>query len=170
MADPFLGEVRLFGFNFPPFGWAFCSGTVLPIAQNQSLYSLLGTTYGGNGRTDFALPDLRSRVPMHRTGFGGAFPQGTKGGEEPQPLTVSEIPSHDHVVSASTDDATDTTPGGNLPATVEPNFNVYGPATNLVSNLTAVGNTGSNQGHDNMQPFLAINFCIALQGTFPPRN
>jgi microcystin-dependent protein len=173
MSEPFLAEVRIVGFNFPPRGWALCDGQILPINQNQSLFSLLGTTYVGDGRTNFALPDLRGRTPLH---FGtSAAPgavnhnQGQKNGEETHPLSASEMPDHDHSVAANAAPATSDEPQGNLPA--RPGFDAYGGPTALGAfGAETVGDTGGGQGHDNMQPWLALNFCIALQGLFPSRN
>jgi len=177
MSEPFLAEIMIVGFNFPPRGFAQCDGQILPINQNQSLYSLLGTTYGGDGRTTFALPDLRGRVPVHvGTGGGHTATQGERGGEENHPLTVGEMPQHDHGANA-----TNTTPagmtqagalltqtgGGRQPLTAygDPDGSALTP---LVG--SSIGNTGSGAGHNNMQPFLALNFVIALQGLFPSRN
>ncbi len=165
MSEPFLAEVRMVGFNFAPRGWAFCDGQILPINQNQSLYSLLGTTYGGDGRTSFALPDLRGRVPMH---VGNGVTEGQKSGEETHTLSVNEIPQHQHVARAST----------NTGSTINPAGQVLGQALNVYANPTAttalragsVTNVGGGQAHNNMQPSIAINFCIALQGLFPSRN
>lgn len=165
MSEPFLAEVRMVGFNFAPRGWAFCDGQILPINQNQSLYSLLGTTYGGDGRTSFALPDLRGRVPMH---VGNGVTEGQKSGEETHTLSVNEIPQHQHVAQAST----------NTGSTTNPTGQVLGQALNVYANPTAttalhagsVTNVGGGQAHNNMQPSIAINFCIALQGLFPSRN
>ena len=158
---------------FAPRNWALCDGQILPINQNQSLYSLLGTTYGGDGRTTFALPDLRGRTPLH---FGtstapGAVnhSQGQKSGEENHSLTTSEMPGHDHSVAANTAPATSDEPQGNLPARA--GFDAYGGATALGAfGAKTVRDNGAGQGHNNMQPWLAVNFCIALQGIFPSRN
>ena len=179
MSEPFLAEVRLFGFNFPPRNWAFCDGQILPINQNQSLYSLLGTTYGGDGRTSFGLPDLRGRAPVHSGGSAGSGltsrPLGNKSGWETETLTAAQIPSHTHTSTArkaSTDTATATTPTGNLPATVSPGFNVYGDAASSPTpgGVVQVESVGGGQSHNNMQPYLVVTFCIALQGLFPSRN
>lgn len=173
MSEPFLAEVHIFGFNFPPRGYAQCNGQLLPIAQNQALYALLGTTYGGDGRTTFALPDLRSRVPIHKgTAQGANRTLGQKSGQEKVQLTTDQIPahSHDYALKASTDAATATTPAGNLPATVVPAFNTYGAPSTPASGSGAVVSTVGGQAHNSMQPYLALNFCIALQGLFPSRN
>ena len=175
MSEPFLAEVRIVGFNFAPRGWAFCDGQILPINQNQSLYSLLGTTYGGDGRTSFALPDLRGRTPIHvGSSNGTAHSLGQKSGEETHTLSASEMPQHSHQAKAS----------GALGSSASPQNNLWAQVTNTVGNIYAdpgqgspnaalnnpVVNVGGGQAHNNMQPFLALNFCIALQGLFPSRN
>ena len=166
MSEPFLAEIRIVGFNFAPRGWAFCDGQILPINQNQSLYSLLGTTYGGDGRTSFALPDLRGRSPMH---VGEGHRQGQKSGEETHTLAVNELPNHDHVLQASGSDGNNFNPTGLVLA--KATLPTYVPPANLVDmNPGAVTNVGGSQAHENMQPYLALNFCIALQGLFPSRN
>ncbi len=171
MSEPFLSEIKMVGFNFAPRGWAFCDGQILPINQNQSLYSLLGTTYGGDGRTSFGLPDLRGRVPMH---FNSAHPQGLKSGQEAVSLTTVEIPSHTHDARATSAPASSVNPSGNLPGVTGGSlFSItpYGELTSpvdLASN--ALSNTGAGHGHENMQPYLALSFCIALSGVFPSRN
>lgn len=172
MSEPFLAEVRMVGFNFAPRGWAFCDGQILPINQNQSLYSLLGTTYGGDGRTSFALPDLRGRVPIHvgRSNGGDDHRLGQKSGEETHTLSVNEMPQHDHVLKGASTDANQGVPTGNLLArSTTPE--AYRDPTNLQAmRAGTVANTGGGQAHDNMQPYLAVNFCIALKGLFPSRN
>jgi len=166
MSEPFLAEIKIVGFNFAPRGWAACDGQLLPINQNQSLYSLLGTTYGGDGRTTFALPDLRGRTPIH---VGTGHPLGRKGGEEAHTLNTAEIPPHRHTVSASGADAQTNVPADYLPANAT-TF-VYGDPSGLTSmNSGVVLNAGGGQYHNNMQPFLTLNFVIALQGLFPSRN
>jgi microcystin-dependent protein len=170
MAEPFLAEIRIVSFGFPPKGWADCNGQFLPINQNQALFSLLGTTYGGNGQTTFALPNLRGRVPIH---VGPGYDQGQQGGEEAHTLNVSELPAHSHAVQATADRGTAASPGGLLLAHRRPREagSVYGPAQNLtVMNAQTVGATGGSQAHTNMQPFLTLRFCIALQGIFPSQN
>lgn len=175
MSEPFLAEVRIVGFNYAPRGWAFCDGQILPINQNQSLYSLLGTTYGGDGRTSFALPDLRGRVPIHvGQSNGGAIHQlGQKGGEEAHTLSTAEMPQHDHQLDGSSSNA-DSPIATNqiLAATPAADIYVQGTGTNALQNMSAasVANTGGGQAHENMQPFLVLNYCIALQGLFPSRN
>lgn len=167
MAEPFLSEIRLFSFSFAPKGWALCNGQLLPINQNQALFSLLGTTYGGDGRVNFALPDLRGRAPVH-TGDGVML--GERGGEQAHTLSIAELPAHTHVVQGSSATATLNTPVNNLWATSN--------LTPYTDNLSALGamqagsvtNAGGSQPHLNMQPFLTLNFCIALQGIFPSPN
>ncbi len=170
MAEPFLAEIRILGFNFPPRGWALCDGQILPINQFQSLYSLLGTTYGGDGRTSFALPDLRGRTPIHFGSSGGMnHSLGNKGGEERHELDASEIPQHTHLLQGSSSNASQQSPAGNVYARAS--ANTYHDRTSPVNMQSdAVGTTGVNQGHENMQPFLTLNFVIALQGLFPSRN
>lgn len=173
MSEPFLAEVRIVGFNFAPRGWAFCDGQILPINQNQSLYSLLGTTYGGDGRTSFALPDLRGRTPIHvgNNDAGGSHSYGQKGGVETITLSAAEMPQHNHGQKATSEDASIATPTGNqLAKTAD---NVYGAKStdpNDQLNAGSIANVGGGQAHDNMQPYLAVNFCIALRGLFPSRN
>jgi microcystin-dependent protein len=162
MAEPFLGEIRLMSFNFAPKGWALCNGQFLPINQNQALFSILGTTYGGNGQTTFALPDLRGRVPNH---VGGGFTEGGRGGEEAHTLTQSELPAHPHSFSASSTNAD--TPDTTILAKSN---NVYAPSGNLTTLSPASISATGNQPHENMQPYAVISFCIALQGIFPSRN
>lgn len=178
MAEPFLAEIRIVAFNFPPRGNAFCDGQILPINQNQSLFSLLGTTYGGDGRTTFGLPELRGRVPIHTgTAPGGSnHVLGQKGGEENVTLNGGQLPSHTHDFEVVTTDATDQFPlhpsqnmGGSRLA--KATTNMYGTGgTQQALNPASVTAVGGGQPHTNMQPFLAVNFCIALQGLFPSRN
>jgi microcystin-dependent protein len=164
MSEPFLAEVRIVGFNFAPNGWAFCDGQLLPIDQNQSLYSLLDTTYGGDGRTTFALPDLRGRTPVH---VGNGHSQGQKGGEESHTLNPVEMPQHAHSAKGSSSNASSPLPGGNVLASAN---NVYEDPTTLTELHPDTVKSIGGQGHQNMQPFLTLNFVIALQGVFPSRN
>lgn len=176
MSEPFLAEVRIVGFNFAPRGWAFCDGQILPINQNQSLYSLLGTTYGGDGRTSFALPDLRGRTPIHvGSSNGGALhTEGQKSGEETHTLSAAEMPQHDHILNATNDAANQPSPQNHLPAQVAAGVDfVYSSASDNLDvslNSASIANVGGGQAHNNMQPYLALNFCIALRGLFPSRN
>jgi len=167
MGTPYLGEIKIMAFGYAPRSWAMCNGQFLPINQNQALFSLLGTMYGGNGQTTFALPDLRGQTPVH---VGGSFNvQGQKGGEQAHTLSVSEMPMHTHQLNASNSTATLDTPGGNLLGKVS--INAYGaPNSPVAMNAGTVGNAGGSQAHLNMQPFLTLTFCIALQGIFPSRN
>jgi microcystin-dependent protein len=170
MAEPFLSEVRIMSFVFAPKGWALCNGQLLPINQNQALFSLLGTTFGGDGRVNFALPDLRARSPIH---VGSGHTLGERGGEPAHTLSISELPEHTHVVNGSSALADAAVPGGNLLGAVDnATFgNAYAAPSNLVAvSPQAVGNTGGSQAHLNMQPFLTLSFCIALQGIFPSPN
>lgn len=171
MSEPFLAEIRIVGFNFAPRGWALCDGQILPISQNQSLYSLLGTTFGGDGSTSFALPDLRGRTPIHvgASNGGGSHPLGQKAGEETHTLSAAEIPQHTHPLQATNDIGTATAPQANVLA--EASLPVYSSfSTGVAMGTGSVQNVGGGQAHENMQPYLVLNFCIALQGLFPSRN
>jgi microcystin-dependent protein len=166
MAEPFLSEIRIMSFNFPPKGWALCNGQFLPINQNQALFSLLGTTFGGNGQTTFGLPNLQGRTPIH---VGSGHTLGEQGGQQAHTLTLSEMPAHTHIANGSSADANNALPGGNLLAKTPQQ--VYGAVGNLVAlNATTVTSVGGSQPHQNMQPYLVLNFCIALQGIFPSPN
>jgi len=168
MAEPFLSEIRVMSFGFAPKGWALCDGQLLPINQNQALFSLLGTTYGGDGRVNFALPDLRGRVPIH-TGNGHTL--GERGGEQAHTLSINELPAHTHAASASpqSDSTNVAIPAGNFLAS--PLAQTYGSAASLdAMSPGTLANTGGSQAHLNMQPFLVLNFSIALQGIFPSPN
>jgi microcystin-dependent protein len=171
MAEPFLGEVRIMSFRFAPKGWALCNGQLLPINQNQALFSLLGTAYGGNGQTTFALPKLQDQVPIH---VGRGFVRGQAGGEQTHTLVVPELAAHMHLVQGTSKIADQPVPGGNLLATVDVSAlttSLYAPAVSLVPMAAAaVSDTGGSQAHQNMQPFLTLSFCIALQGIYPSRN
>ncbi len=173
MADPFVAEIRIFPFNFAPKGWAWCDGQLLPLSQNTALFSLLGTTYGGDGKSNFALPDLQGRAPMH-PGQGPGLSLhdlGETGGSETVTLLESEIPSHSHGLKAYKSDPSDRfTPTGALFGRSN-NGNFYGTAANLVMlNGNALAPAGGDQPHNNLQPYLTFYFCIALQGVFPPRT
>jgi len=165
MAEPFLSEIRLMSFWFPPKGWALCNGQFLPINQNQALFSLLGTTYGGNGQTTFALPDLRGKVPLH---FGNGFTLGQTAGAEATTLNITQLPAHIHPVNANDGAAAIATPG---PTTylAGQSANPYGKGPATLPGPT-LSNVGGSQPHTNMQPYLTINFCIALQGIFPSQS
>ena len=187
--EPFLAQIIMFGGNFAPRGWAFCDGQLLPIASYSALFSIMGTTYGGDGRTTFALPDLRGRAPIHE-GHGPGLPSyrlGQKGGEPTHTLNVTEMPSHNHIatgtVKASTSDGTTNIPTGNVLAVGKTpidrstivDSNIYTnatPNTNMASNEVTVhvNNNGGNLAHNNMQPYLTTNYIIALQGIFPSRS
>jgi microcystin-dependent protein len=165
MAEPFLSEVRIMSFVFAPKGWALCNGQLLPINQNQALFSLLGTTFGGDGRVNFALPDVRGRVPIH---VGSGHTLGERGGEQAHTLSIAELPTHTHVANANSSNATTPIAIANLLAAAN---NLYAPPTNLTTlSTTMVPNVGGSQAHLNMQPFLVLSFCIALQGIFPSPN
>ena len=169
MAEPFLSEIRIFSFNFAPKGWALCNGQLLPINQNQALFALLGTTYGGNGQTTFALPDLRGRVPLH-TGDGRFL--GERAGEEAHTLTISELPTHTHLLNgnvAKNTTATQPLPTGNYWANSGKLVYSTSPPDSSMSPAT-VTNVGGSQPHTNMSPYLVLSFCIALQGIFPSQT
>jgi microcystin-dependent protein len=173
MATPFIGEIRMFGGNFAPAGWAFCNGQLLPIAENEALFQLIGTIYGGDGQSTFALPDLRGRVPIHRgTNPGaGAYVIGQAAGSETVTLSPPQMPSHVHAVAASSAAATSAAgPGGNAPAMAlaTPFYSDGAPAVQM--SPAAIGVDGGNQPHENMAPYLCINFIIALFGIFPSQT
>jgi microcystin-dependent protein len=170
--DPFVAEIRIFPFNFPPKGWAWCDGQLLPISQNTALFSLLGTTYGGDGKSTFALPDLQGRAPMH-PGQGPGLSLhdlGEMGGSETVTLLESEIPAHSHAVSASLADGTSQTPAGEKLATGVGIGQYAAPGAMTQLNPSALAPAGGDQPHNNMQPYLTFYFNIALQGVFPPRT
>ena len=169
MSTPYLAEIRMTSFQFAPKGWALCNGQLLPINQNQALFALLGTQYGGNGTTNFALPNLQGRVPMH---FSGAHPQGGTGGEESHTLTAAEMPGHVHALRASSKAAASASPnGGVLAAVGRGGTPAYAGATSLVPlNPQAIAASGGNQPHENRPPYLTVSFVIALVGIFPSRN
>jgi microcystin-dependent protein len=168
MGTPFMSEIKICAFNFPPKGWAFCNGQLLPINQNQALFSLLGTTYGGNGQTNFALPNLQGRAPIH---MGSGFVEGQAGGEYAHTLNQSEMPAHNHFFNATTGSATTNTPSTSVGLSTSSGSSLYGAAQNLVTmDPGTLGNVGGSQPHTNQSPFLVLNFCIALQGAFPSQN
>lgn len=175
MADPFVAEIRIFPFNFAPRGWAWCDGQLLPLSQNTALFSLLGTTYGGNGKSNFALPDLQGRAPMH-PGQGPGLSLhdlGETGGSETVSLLESEIPSHSHALRAYNDIADLQSPGPTRALARSQNANAYQPTTNaniVQMSPQLLAPAGGDQPHNNMQPYLTFYFCIALQGVFPPRS
>lgn len=165
MAEPFLSEVRIMSFVFAPKGWALCNGQLLPINQNQALFSLLGTTFGGDGRVNFALPDLRGRTPIH---VGSGHTLGERGGEQAHTLSISELPTHTHVLNATSNQATTSTSGTGVMLAKSTGANLYAADTNLQAMApNAITPVGGSQAHLNMQPFLTLSFCIALQGIFP---
>lgn len=165
MAEPFLSEIRIMSFVFAPKGWALCNGQLLPINQNQGLFSLLGTTFGGDGRVNFALPDLRGRTPIH---VGSGHTLGERGGEQAHTLSIAELPEHTHVFNGSSANADSNDPTARFLASSN---NIYGSPAALTSlSPSAVANVGGSQAHLNMQPFLTLSFCIALQGIFPSPN
>lgn len=168
MAEPFLSEVRIMSFVFAPKGWALCNGQLLPINQNQALFSLLGTTFGGDGRVNFALPDLRGRTPIH---VGSGHTLGERGGEQAHTLSIAELPQHVHTANATTSAATTNNPASGVMLAQSTASSLYGSASNLQAMApAAISNTGGSQAHLNMQPFLTLSFCIALQGIFPSPN
>jgi microcystin-dependent protein len=162
MSTPFLGEIRIFTFNFPPKGWAMCNGQLLPINQNQALFALLGTTYGGDGRVNFALPNLQGRVPFH---FGNNLTLGEAGGESAHTLSLQEMVAHTHIPVGNTNIASLASPAGNLWASQTGGS--YSASPNTAMNPASILATGGGQPHENMSPYLVLNFCIALQGIFP---
>lgn len=166
MAEPFLSEIRITSFHFAPKGWAFCNGQLLPINQNQALFSLLGTTFGGDGRVNFALPDLQARTPIH---VGSGHSLGERAGQYSHSITLAELPAHTHVLNASSLDGDSASPAGTLPAA---SVNTpYAGARNIQAlSPQAISSTGGGIHHLNMQPFLVLSFCIALQGIFPSPN
>jgi microcystin-dependent protein len=163
--DPFLGELMLISWNYPPKNWQLCDGQTLPINQNQALFSLLGTMYGGNGQTTFGLPDLRGRVPIHRS---SGSPQGARYGEEVHMLNITELPQHQHTLQASKLDAAQPSPANALLAGAN---NAYASPDSLTAlHPSSVTNVGGSQPHENRQPYLVLNWCIATQGIFPSPN
>lgn len=166
MSEPFVGEIKMFSFNFPPRFWALCNGQLLAINQNQALFSLLGTTYGGNGTTNFALPNFQGRVPISR---GSGFVQGQTSGVENVTLITPQLPAHTHILIASSNGPSQGSPNGSYLSTFTTD-NAYSGAGTSNTAMAPTGATGGNQPHPNIQPSLVISFCIALQGIFPSRN
>jgi microcystin-dependent protein len=164
MGTPYLAEIRIFSFNYPPKGWAFCNGQLLAINQNQALFALLGTTYGGNGVQTFALPNLQGNFPVH---VGNGFVLGQVGGEFSHTLNLNEMPAHTHVPAGSSTPANLGVPTGNVWATGNA---AYNPTANTTMNPAGILSLGGSQAHENRPPFLVVNFCIALQGIFPSQN
>lgn len=169
MAEPFLSETRIMSFSFAPKGWAMCNGQLLPINQNQALFALLGTTFGGDGRVNFALPDLRGRTPIH---VGNGHTLGERAGEQAHTLSIQELPQHTHVLKSTNQAVTTNIPAsGNTLGNTAPNQAYNNSNKNLTAmNPGSITNAGGSQAHLNMQPFLTLNFCIALQGVFPSPN
>ena len=168
MAEPFLSEIRIMSFVFAPKGWAQCNGQLLPINQNQALFSLLGTTFGGDGRVNFALPDVRGRTPIH---VGGGHTLGERGGEQAHTLSIAELPTHTHVANATSIPATAGNPNNTRLLAQTTGAAMYTNPGNLQAmDPGSLANVGGSQAHLNMQPFLTLNFCIALQGIFPSPN
>lgn len=167
MAEPYIGEIRIFSFNFPPRGWAFCNGQTLAISQNQALFSILGTTYGGNGVNTFQLPNLQSRVPIHRSN-NGSFVLGQTGGEVAHTLLSTEMAAHSHTLAGVATGGGQRSLSGNMLGT--PAFNLYGSGGGGSLDPNALVNAGGSQPHNNMQPYLVMTICIALIGVFPSRN
>jgi len=168
MSEPFMSEIKIVSFNFPPKGWALCNGQLLPINQNQALFALLGTTYGGNGQTNFALPNLRGKVPIH---FSGSHTLGETAGTTSVTVNIQQLPTHQHLLQASTATAgVDTPSTSTLLGGSAPNDLYSGPASLTTLNPVAVTSVGGSQPHNNMMPYLVLNFIIALQGIFPSRN
>jgi microcystin-dependent protein len=165
VAEPFLSEIRVFSFQFAPRGWSMCNGQLLPINQNQALFSLLGTTYGGDGRVNFGLPDLRGRIPIH---MGSGHTLGERGGEQAHTLSITELPEHTHTANASSANGDKAFANGSVLAAAA---NLYGGPSNLTTlNASSVTNVGGSQAHETMQPYLGLTFCIALQGIFPSQT
>ncbi len=167
MSQPFIGEIRMFAGNFAPVGWAFCNGAIIPIDQNDALFNLIGTTYGGDGQTTFALPNLQSRVPVH---VGPGFALGQSGGAETVTLTTSQIPAHSHVPQANTNQGSQPSPAGNVWASQSALTQFSNTAPSEAMDPAALGSSGGSQPHDNMLPFLVVNFILSLFGVFPSQS
>lgn len=167
MSQPFVGEIRMFAGNFAPAGWQFCDGSVLPISEFETLFNLIGTTYGGDGQTTFAVPDLRGRLPIHQ---GNGFTLAETGGAETVTLTAAQTPVHSHAFLASTDNGTTINPAGNSPARFVGNNAYLQAIPNVAFAANSIGNDGGSQPHDNMQPYLCVSFIISLFGIFPSQT
>jgi microcystin-dependent protein len=170
MSEPYIGEIRMFGGNFAPAGWAFCNGQLMPISENDALFTLLGTMYGGDGQETFGLPDLQGRIPLHfgqGPGISQNYQMGEKAGVESVTLTVNQLPSHNHALIASSDPANATGPGGNVLANPVNTFPYFPAAGGLQLNAQTLAPQGGSQPHDNMMPFLVVSFIISLFGIFP---
>jgi microcystin-dependent protein len=174
MGEPFIGEIRMFGGSFAPAGWAFCSGQLMPISENDTLFNLIGTTYGGDGQETFALPDLQGRIPIHAgtASSGTTFQIGEKSGTESVTLSVNQIPSHGHTPIGSTDPGDQSTPVNNFWSAAFTGDQVYDPAITAggTMNTTLIQNTGGSQPHENVAPFLCVSFILSLFGVFPSQN
>lgn len=170
MSEPFVGQIKMFAGNFAPRGYSFCDGQLLAVSQNDALFSLLGTIYGGDGETTFGLPDLRGRIPIHGNEGPGLTPRnlGQRSGQEKVTLTANQLPSHAHTAQGTTAAASSNNPNGTLPAVANENTYFAGSAVNMSS--LAVKNTGGSQSHTNLQPALAVNFIISLSGIYPSRS
>jgi microcystin-dependent protein len=167
VAQPYVGEIRMFGGNFAPAGWMFCEGQLLPISENETLFNLIGTTYGGDGQSTFALPDLRGRLPVH---MGNGFTLAETGGVETVTLTVSQIPAHSHAFIGTTSTAIDANPGGNVVAQAQTFFPYLNVPPTIAMAPQAVSSVGGDQPHNNFQPYLCIDFIISLFGIFPSQT
>jgi microcystin-dependent protein len=168
VSEPFLGEVRIFSFNFPPKGWAFCNGGLLPINQNQALFAIFGTMYGGNGQTTFGLPNLQGRVPIH---VGNGHTQGEIAGSTSVTINIQQLPQHVHFANVANTAPNSNAPGAGRLLSQSQGANLYAAATNMQAMApNALGNVGGSQAHENMMPYLVLNFCVALQGIFPSQN
>jgi microcystin-dependent protein len=167
MAEPFLSEIKIVSFNFPPKGWALCNGQLLPINQNQALFSLLGTTYGGDGRVNFALPNLRGQVPIH---VGNGHTLGEKAGSTSVTVNIQQLPNHTHALNGTSNNSVNTPANTTVLGKSAPQAAYGGPANLVAMNPQSIGNVGGSQPHNNMMPYLVLNFIIALQGIFPSRN
>jgi microcystin-dependent protein len=167
MSTPFIGQLMCCAFNFPPKGWSLCAGQLMAINQSQALFSLLGTTFGGNGMTTFGLPDLRGRTPIH---VGPNFNLGLRGGEESHTINQTELPQHTHLMSGTTNQANKQDGNGNLLGKTTNNLTVYAGQPDTILNAATIPAVGGSQAHENRSPFLALNWCISLQGIFPSQN